>query len=29
MIGFCVLAVGFVVINWLDSEYLWDTLMGV
>lgn len=29
MIAFCVLAVGFVVMNWLDSEYLWDTLMGV
>lgn len=28
MIAFCVLAVGFVVMNWLDSEYLWDTLMG-
>ena len=29
MIAFCVLAVGFVVMNWLDSWYLWDTLMGV
>ena len=28
MIAFCVLAVGFVVMNWQDSEYLWDTLMG-
>lgn len=28
MIAFCVLAVGFVVMNWLDSWYLWDTLMG-
>jgi len=28
MIAFCVLAVGFVVMNWLDSEYMWDTLMG-
>lgn len=29
MIAFCVLAAGFVVMNWLDSEYLWDTLMSV
>lgn len=29
MIAFCVLAAGFVVMNWLDSEYMWDTLMGV
>ena len=28
MIAFCVLAVGFVVMNWQDSWYLWDTLMG-
>lgn len=28
MIAFCVLAAGFVVMNWLDSEYMWDTLMG-
>ena len=29
MIAFCVLAVGFVVMNWLDSGYMWDTLMSV
>lgn len=29
MIAFCVLVAGFVVMNWLDSEYMWDTLMGV
>lgn len=28
MIAFCVLAAGFVVMNWQDSWYLWDTLMG-
>lgn len=29
MIAFCVLAVGFVVMNWLDSMYMWDRLMWV
>lgn len=29
MIAFCVLAVGFVVMNWLDSGYMWDTLMSM
>lgn len=29
MIAFCVLAVGFVVMNWLDSRYMWDTLMSM